>query len=241
MRNSILSFSIIIAFAALFNTACQSNGNSPGRTFLPDMTYSNAYETYSSTKFQNQSEEDSISALLPEAGTIPRGYFPKGEDIRNDEALMMSHMFKNYFENPTGNPGVDDNAQRELAKTALKNPYKLTNSVLERGEKVYNIYCAVCHGKGGAGDGSIVILPDGSEGPYTAIPPAFEGRLLGLSDGEIFYSISYGKNMMGGYFTQVSVTDRWILVHYIKGLGGLNGEVESEEVSVEDSKVEEGI
>jgi mono/diheme cytochrome c family protein len=240
MKNTFFSILLLSLVSAIVVTSCKPSGNNPGRTFLPDMTYSNAYETYASTKFQNQSDEDSISAILPEAGTIPRGYFPKDEEIRNNESLMMSHMFKNYFENPTGNPGVDDNAQRELAKSALKNPYALTNDVLARGEKVYNIYCAVCHGKGGAGDGSIVILPDGSEGPYTAIPPAFETRLPGLSEGEIFYSISYGKNMMGGYFTQVSVSDRWKLVHYIKGLGGLNGEVVSEAVSTETS-VEEGI
>lgn len=222
MRYSFLSFSAIIALAAVLTTACKPGENKPGRIFLPDMTYSNAYETYSSTKFQYQSDEDSISAILPQNGTIPRGYLPNDEDIRNDEALMMSHMFKNYFQNPTGNPSVDDNAQRELAKTMLKNPYSINADVLARGAKVYNIYCAVCHGKGGLGDGSIVILPDGSEGPYTAIPPAFEGRLATLTDGEIFYSISYGKNMMGGYFTQVSVSDRWKLVHYIKEIAGLN-------------------
>jgi mono/diheme cytochrome c family protein len=222
MRKSFLSILAITMLAAVLTTACKSSGNKPGRIFLPDMTYSNAYETYASTKFQHQSDTDAISALVPPAGTVPRGYLPEDEVVRNDESYMMAHLFKNYFQNPTGNPKVDDNAQRELAAAILKNPYKKSAELLKRGESVYNIYCAVCHGKKGLGDGSIVILPDGTDGPYTAIPPAFETRLATLTDGEIFYSISYGKNMMGGYFTQVSVSDRWKLVHYIKEISGLN-------------------
>jgi mono/diheme cytochrome c family protein len=226
MRKSFLSILAIVVLAAVVSTACQSSGNKPGRIFLPDMTYSNAYEAYASTKFQHQSDTDAISAILPPAGTVPRGYLPNDENVRNDESLMMSHLFKNYFQNPAGNPSVDDNAQRVLAAAMLKNPYKNTADVLKRGESVYNIYCAVCHGKKGLGDGSIVVLPDGTDGPYSAIPPAFETRLATLSDGEIFYSISYGKNMMGGYFTQVSVNDRWKLVSYIKEISGLNKSAE---------------
>lgn len=233
MKNTFFSILTLAILSAVFTTSCKPGEDSPGRIFMPDMTYSNAYETYASTKFQYQSDTDAISANLPEAGTIPRGYFPNDDKVRNDESYMMSFMFKNYFENPAGNPLVDDNAQRELAAEKLKNPYKLNADLLKDGKKVYNIYCTVCHGKKGAGDGSIVILEDGSDGPYSAIPPAFEGRLPGLSDGEIFYSISYGKNMMGGYFAQVSVSDRWKLVHYIKDMAGLNSDEDVEEVEEE--------
>lgn len=229
MKNTFFSILTLAILSAVITTSCKPGNDSPGTIFMPDMTYSNAYEAYASTKFQNQSDTDAISANLPREGTIPRGYFPNDEEIRNDESYMMSFMFKNYFENPTGNPLVDDLGQRELAAEKLKNPYDLNADILKDGKKVYNVYCAVCHGKNGAGDGSIVVLEDGSDGPYTSIPPAFEGRLPGLSDGEIFYSISYGKNMMGGYFTQVSVSDRWKLVHYIKDIAGLNGDDDEEE------------
>jgi mono/diheme cytochrome c family protein len=236
MKNTFFSILTLVLLSAVFTTSCKPGKDSPGRIFMPDMTYSNAYEAYASTKFQNQSDTDAISANLPREGTIPRGYFPDDEEVRNDESYMMSYMFKNYFENPTGNPLVDDNAQRVLAAEKLKNPHDLSDNLLKEGKKVYTVYCAVCHGKNGGGDGSIVVLEDGSDGPYSAIPPAFEGRLPGLTDGEIFYSISYGKNMMGGYFTQVSVSDRWKLVHYIKDLAGLNNVdvVEDDTTTVEE-------
>jgi len=207
---------------------------------MPDMTYSNAYEAYSSTKFQHQSDTDAISAMKPIDGTIPRGYLPEDEDIRNDEGKLMSYLFKNYFKNPAGDPTVDDPTQRVMAANMLRNPILKSDAVLAEGKIKYDIYCAVCHGKEGLGNGSIIELEDengektGVDGPYTAIPPAYQTRLPGLSDGEIFYSITYGKNMMGGYFTQVSTEDRWKILHYIKNMAGIAEANVAETVVVEE-------
>ena len=226
-------FFITLMVSSILVTSCKSNGENPGRIFMPDMTYSNAYEAYASTKFQYQSDTDAISALKPVDGTIPRGYLPCDEDIRMDEGKLMAYLFKNYFKNPAGDPTVDDAAQRLMAAGMLTNPIAKSDQVLAAGKAKYDIYCAVCHGKKGAGDGSIVEIVDadgkktGEDGPYTSIPPAYETRLPGLSDGEIFYSITYGKNQMGGYFTQLSVEDRWKVLHYIKDLAGIAEDVEA--------------
>ena len=220
-------FLAIIAITAIVVSSCQSDGNKTGYIFMPDMTYSNAYEAYASTKFQYQSDTNGISAMKPVGGTIPRGYLPIDENIRNNEGKLMSYLFKNYFKNPAGDPTVDDAGQRVLAASMLSNPFVKSEAVLAEGKVKYDIYCAVCHGKTGQGDGSIIALVDdngektGVDGPYTSIPPAYQTRLPGLSDGEIFYSITYGKNMMGGYFTQVSTEDRWKILHYIKDMAGI--------------------
>ena len=92
-------FLTIVLVSALIATSCKSKGDFPGRIYMPDMTYSNAYETYSSTKFQNQSDSDAISAMLPVENSIPRGYLPDNEDVRNDEGKLMAYLFKNYFKN----------------------------------------------------------------------------------------------------------------------------------------------
>ena len=39
-----------------------------------------------------------------------------------------------------------------------------------------------------------------------------------MPDGQMFYSITYGKNAMGSYASQLSTTQRWMIVHYIKGV-----------------------
>lgn len=239
-------FLVTIAISAVLVTSCKSHGDNPGRIFMPDMTYSNAYEAYASTKFQYQTDTDAISALEPVMGTIPRGYLPNNESVRTDEAKLMSYLFKNYFKNPAGDPSVDDAAQRVMAGSMLKNPIKKSDAVLAEGKVKYDIYCAVCHGKKGLGDGSIVEIIDqngektGEDGPYTSIPPAYETRLPGLSDGEMFYSITYGKNMMGGYFTQLSTEDRWKVLHYIKDMAGIEDGNVMASINIDEIEVKEG-
>lgn len=232
--------------SAVIATSCKSKGDFPGRIYMPDMTYSNAYEAYASTKFQNQSDTDAMSAILPVENTIPRGYLPNSEDIRNDEAKLMAYLFKNYFENPLVNRNLDDVAERARAAAMLKNPIMKSDAVLAEGKVKYDIYCAVCHGKKGQGDGSIIELIDdagkktGEDGPYTSIPPSYETRITGMSDGEVFYSISYGKNMMGGYYSQISDEDRWKILHYIKDMAGIADDNVVPTINIEDIALEAG-
>jgi mono/diheme cytochrome c family protein len=55
---------------------------------------------------------------------------------------------------------------------------------------LYGKFCVHCHGDAGKGDGKVgAKLP----GP----PPAYDGALKNLSEGKMFYSISYGKGTMG--------------------------------------------
>lgn len=218
MKN-FLSILTLAAVTALLVTSCKPGEDNTGRIFMPDMHYSNAYEAYSSTKFQYNSDTDAISAMKPVIGAIPRGYL--ADNAGNSNAGTMTAMFKDYFPNPLEHRNLDDAAERARAGAMLQNPYARTDEVMSEGKELYNIYCAVCHGTEGAGNGSIVELANGDDGPYTSRPPHYNTRLPGMSDGEIYYSISYGKNMMGGYYSQVNAEDRWKLVHYVKELGGI--------------------
>lgn len=225
MKKSFFKVLFLAGIVATITSACNSKGDNPGWIYMPDMTYSNAYETYSSTHHQTQNG-DSISALLPVDGTIPRGYVPSETELNTNEKYLNSFVYKNYMKNPIAYPAVD-NEQRAKAKDMLSNPYRRTDEIMAKGKEKYDIYCAVCHGKEGEGDGSIVVRKDGTDGPFVSIPPNFKtsaennGRLHGLTDGEMFYSITYGKNMMGGYYSQVSPEDRWKIIHYIKNMAGI--------------------
>ena len=66
------------------------------------------------------------------------------------------------------------------------------------------------------GDGKLIIREDGSDGAYKAVPPKYSDRLVGMKDGEIFHSITYGKNLMGSYASQLTREQRWQVIHYIK-------------------------
>jgi len=91
-------------------------------------------------------------------------------------------------------------------------PVPVTTSLLERGRERYGIQCAVCHGA--VGDGK------GVAAKYQMVGMAnfHDARLVTMPDGEIFNTITYGKNLMGAYGPNVDVSDRWAIVAYVRAL-----------------------
>jgi mono/diheme cytochrome c family protein len=186
----------------------------PGRIYCPDMAYSNAKEANGESDIATKVKGTSVlmASRMPVAGTIPMGTIPQNDQAKSD-AYVYGYTYQHHFANTD-----EDKAK---AGAMLKNPYASTPEVLKQGENAYNTYCSVCHGKGGLGDGPLIIRADGSDGAFKAIPPAYAERLASLRDGEIFHSITYGKGMMGGHASQVSASDRWKIILYIKKLGGI--------------------
>jgi mono/diheme cytochrome c family protein len=39
-----------------------------------------------------------------------------------------------------------------------------------------------------------------------------------MPDGEIFHTITYGKNLMGAYGSTVNPRDRWAIIAYLRAL-----------------------
>jgi mono/diheme cytochrome c family protein len=105
--------------------------------------------------------------------------------------------------------GVNENDQ-----WIAKIPVKVTRDLLYRGQDRYDIYCSVCHG--GAGDGNGVIMT-GNYG-YVPAPTYHQDRLREAPDGEIYSAIYNGVRSMPSYATQVKVEDRWAIVAYIRAL-----------------------
>ena len=99
--------------------------------------------------------------------------------------------------------------------------------VLERGQGRFNIYCAPCHGWNGMGNGPVndraTALMNYSEGPPqgTSWTQARNLHDPGWSEqpiGQIYNTITNGKNSMAGYGSQVSLDDRWAIAVYVKAL-----------------------
>ena len=110
-----------LAFLAL--ASCDRTRSSTGWDYMPDMYYSNAYESYT----PNPNFSDQMTMREPVAGTVPRGMVPFAWE-KNDE-------------------------DRIAAGEALINPMELNNENLAGGEASYKIFCNSCHGSLGDGQG----------------------------------------------------------------------------------------
>jgi len=92
------------------------------------------------------------------------------------------------------------------------NPFPVTAQLLERGRERYTIFCAPCHGQLGNGEGITKKL-----GMLTVVTLQ-DKRIVALPDGDIFNTITHGKNTMGAYGPQIPVEDRWAIVAYLRAL-----------------------
>ena len=93
-------------------------------------------------------------------------------------------------------------------------PVPITREFLLRGRERYNVYCAVCHGKAGDGQGIIVT---GGYG-YTPPPSYHDDRLRQIQDGYLYDVIANGVRNMPGYAQQIPVADRWAIVAFVRAL-----------------------
>lgn len=101
----------------------------------------------------------------------------------------------------------------ETAGYSLKAiPIPVDAGLLQRGQKVFTTYCAVCHG--GFGTGSGVATNYGMSTPANY----HTDRLRQVTDGYIYQVITEGKGLMGAYGPSIKPDDRWAAVAYVRAL-----------------------
>ena len=98
----------------------------------------------------------------------------------------------------------------EAAKK-MKNPVPLSDAALQAAKAIYEDKCAQCHGDTGKGDGSEAAM-------YDVKPANFsDAHMMGeMTDGEIFYKMSEGRQPMPAFKKQLTEEQRWQLVHYVR-------------------------
>jgi mono/diheme cytochrome c family protein len=119
---------------------------------------------------------------------------------------------------------VDANSSRPLPEGAVSRdaafpgaipndfPFAISRKDLVRGQERYNIYCSVCHGFVGDGDGMVV------QRGFTR-PPSFHiDRLRTAPPGHFVSVITNGFGAMYSYSDRVSMDDRWRIAAYIRAL-----------------------
>jgi mono/diheme cytochrome c family protein len=91
-------------------------------------------------------------------------------------------------------------------------PFPVTKEVLDRGQERYQIYCSICHGATGAGDGMVV------RRGYKQPPSYYTETLRNAPVGHFFDVMTNGWGSMPAYAQQIPVQDRWAIAAYIRAL-----------------------
>src|SRR5258706_9915028 len=101
---------------------------------------------------------------------------------------------------------------RDDAGERLVNPLPRTPETLARGRQLYEIYCLVCHGTTGAGDGKV-----GAKFG-TPIPSLNDPAVVERKDGFLYGTIREGGFIMPKYAESMTPEERWAVVHYLRSL-----------------------
>ena len=143
----------------------------------------NMYESAGYETYGEAAFKNGVEAQVPAEGSVARGHVPF--DIENSTAGY------------------------ELAKATLKSPLNADDIDLERGKELYNIYCGICHGNKGDGQGNLV-----KREKILGIP-SYDDAGRAINAGSIYHTIYYGKNAMGSYANQINEEERWQVVAYV--------------------------
>ena len=139
-----------------------------------------------------------VSSQLPPAGPIARS-----------EPLPTVTGPVYPFEDSPVNTGLVTGTTNFV----LLNPLPVTDELLQRGRERFDIYCAPCHGKLGDGNGITKML-----GLMPAVANLHDPRIVVMADGEIFNTITRGKNTMAAYGPLIPTEDRWAVIAYLRAL-----------------------
>lgn len=103
--------------------------------------------------------------------------------------------------------------------TGLPDRVAVTAATLARGRERYEIYCAPCHGTDGQGNGTVPTkVAQGGKIWQPANLVSKDNGIILQPNGQLFNTISNGRNTMLGYASQITVEDRWAIVLYVRAL-----------------------
>lgn len=170
----------IVLVLSFVTVSCWTDKTKPNYQYMPDMYKSVPYDTYT----VNPNYTNGMTSQTPVAGTIARG--------------QVTYDYK------------DTEEGYQKAKTELKNALPVNSKNLTNGKKMYDIYCAICHGEKGEGDGTLV-----QREKFLGIPN-YKDR--DITEGSIYHVIMYGKNTMGSHASQLTPEERWQVTMYVQKL-----------------------
>jgi Cytochrome C oxidase, cbb3-type, subunit III len=189
------NFSAIALTALVILAASCSDKRKPGSVYMPDMAYSRTHETYG--------ELDSVTYTTD---INKKG----GKRIFFNEMPPMGTIKRGELFPYT----LPNDSVGYAMSAAVPNPIDfMTGAELGEAARLYNINCGICHGEKGQ-----------ANGPLSTKVGAIANLTLDLykvmKDGTMFHSITYGKNNMGSYASQLNRKQRWMVIKYVRTLQG---------------------
>jgi mono/diheme cytochrome c family protein len=194
-----------LVIVAIFGFRGQKSTGSPIEVF-PDMVRQPKVRAQAPLGFF----ADGRGARVPVAGTVPMGYeMPTTERAPGGEEAtgVLPHSRLSFSE------GTDyHNTGKMGDRWGTGLPMEVTAQLMERGRQRFTINCAVCHGATAAGNGVT------KQYGLATVVSLQDERIRKMADGEIFNTITNGKNTMLAYGPNVTVADRWAIIAYVRAL-----------------------
>ena len=164
---------------------------------------------------------DGRGPRLPVAGTVPIGYEmpksaswadssrgePETPETRAAAVGPWSHPHASFS---VGTDYYNTGKMGDHWGTGI--PLEVTRELMERGQQRFNITCVMCHGAAAAGNGIT------KQYGLATVVSLQDERLRKMADGEIFNTITNGKNTMMAYGPNTIVPDRWAIIAYLRAL-----------------------
>jgi mono/diheme cytochrome c family protein len=193
MRYFIVTF-LFIVIAAIGILGFRGDfSQKPPIEIFPDMDRMAKYKPQAEDKFWDDGRQD--RPTLP--GTV---------------ATMPEHL-KVYAKYDTY---VDDDflatGKKEDGSFGRGFPIKVSQDLMKKGKEKYDIFCIACHGA--TGDGNGITKKYG----MVATPSYHDERMRTMPEGEIYNTITHGKNLMGSYGAKLRYEERWAIVAYVRAL-----------------------
>ena len=195
-----------IAILAVFGFRGQKSTEPPLEVF-PDMVRQPKVRAQAPLEFF----ADGRGPRLPVAGTVPIGY----EMPTKSEAINTSVAALGSYSHPRAgfSAGTDYyNTGKMGDHWGTGIPLEVTRELMGRGQQRFNITCAMCHGAAAEGNGIT------KQYGLATVVSLQDDRIRKMSDGEIFNTITNGKNTMMAYGPNIIVPDRWAIIAYLRAL-----------------------
>lgn len=194
-----------VAIVAVFGFRGQK-GTQPPTEVFPDMVRQMKVRAQAPLEFF----ADGRGPRLPVAGTIPIGYeMPKPGKAETQASAVgpWSHPQSSFS---AGTDYYNTGKMGDHWGTGI--PLQVTSELMERGQQRFNITCAMCHGAAAEGNGIT------KQYGLATVVTLQDDRIRNMADGEIFNTITNGKNTMMAYGPNIIVADRWAIIAYLRAL-----------------------
>lgn len=144
-------------------------------------------------------------------GEIPAHGFPWSRDMKDQPSVKPQEAPRRPAAGTVPREGWERPMTREEMAQILTNPVPFTPKSVEEGRRLFEIYCALCHGADGKGMGPVStrFIP-----PPDLTAPMFRQR----TDGFIYGTIRNGGALMPPYAEALSSKERWDIVNYLRSL-----------------------